>query len=130
MSNAAINTKDRAPRRVFVRDLEILASVGIFEVEQRYEQRIIIALDLEVSDSYDGKSERIADVLDYSIIVRDVELIAQSRHFKLIETLAECIAESCLANPAVLTATVRVEKPDIMPNCRSVGIEIRRHRQT
>ena len=46
-------------RRVFVRDLEILASVGIFEVEMRYEQRIIVGIELDVLDTYDGISERI-----------------------------------------------------------------------
>ena len=119
----------RPSRRVFVRDLEIMASVGIYEIEKRYEQRIIVALDLEVADTYDGKSERIGDVLDYSVIVRDAELIAQSSHFKLIETLAERIAEHCISDPRVVTVTVRIEKPDIMPSCRSVGIEIRRGRQ-
>ncbi len=118
----------RAPRRVFVRDMEIMASVGIFEVEQRYEQRIILSLDLDVADTYDGVSERITDVLDYSRIVRDAELLVQSSHFKLIETLAERIAAQCLADPRVLAATVRIEKPDIIPGCRSVGIEIRRDR--
>ena len=116
----------RPPRRVFVRDLEIMASVGIFEVELRYEQRIIVSLELDVLDAYDGVSERIGDVFDYSRVVRDTELLCQSRHFKLIETLAEAISRQCLADPRVLAVAVRVEKPDIIPSCRTVGIEIRR----
>ncbi len=121
-------TLSRPPRRVFVNDLEIVASVGVFEVEHRYEQRIIVTLDLAVRDDYDGISEKLTDVLDYSAIVGDVEQVAQSRHFKLIETLAERIAETCLKDARVLSARVRIEKPDIMPSCRSVGIEIERRR--
>ena len=113
---------------MFVRDLEILASVGIFEMEMRYEQRIIVGLELDVADTYDGTSERIGDVFDYGRMVRDTELLCQSRHFKLIETLAEAIAQQCLADPRVLMAAVRIEKPDIMTNCKAVGIEIRRTR--
>jgi 7,8-dihydroneopterin aldolase/epimerase/oxygenase len=116
----------RAPRRVFVHDLEIMASVGIFEVEKRYEQRIVVSIDLDVVDTYDGLSEQITDVLDYSRVVHGVEQLVQSTHFKLIETLAERIAAQCLADIRVLAATVRIEKPDIMPGCRSVGIEIKR----
>ncbi len=115
-------------RRVFVRDLEILASVGIFEVEMRYEQRIIVGIELDVLDTYDGISERIADVFDYSRVVRDTEMLCQSRHFKLIETLADAIAKQCLADPRVHAVSVRIEKPDIMPNCKTVGIEIKRSR--
>ena len=118
----------RLPRRVLVRELEIMASVGIFEVEHRYEQRIIVSIELDVADTYDGVSERIADVLDYSRVVSDTETLCQSRHFKLLETLAEAVAVQCLVDPRVLSVVVRIEKPDIMPNCRSVGIEIRRSR--
>jgi dihydroneopterin aldolase len=123
-------TRSKPHRRVFARDLEIIASVGVFEVEHRYEQRIVISLDLTVRDNYDGVSEKLAEVLDYSVIVADVEQVVQSRHFKLIETLAERIAEVCLKDARVVSARVTVEKPDIMPSCRSVGIEIERTRNT
>jgi 7,8-dihydroneopterin aldolase/epimerase/oxygenase len=118
----------RELRRVFVRDMEIMASVGIFEVEKRYEQRIVVSIDLDVVDTYDGVSEQITDVLDYSRVVHGVEQLVQSTHFKLIETLAERIAAQCLVDARVLAVMVRIEKPDIMPGCRSVGIEIKRHR--
>lgn len=105
-----------------------MASVGVFEVEHRYEQRILVNLDLSVRDDYDGRSERIADVVDYGALVTAVEQVVASRHYKLIETLAERIAEACLAEPRVLAAIVRIEKPDILPACKSVGIEITRTR--
>jgi 7,8-dihydroneopterin aldolase/epimerase/oxygenase len=98
LSSATVMNKPDRVRRVFVRDLEIMASVGVYEVEQRYEQRIIVSVDLDVRDNYDGVSEKLIDVLDYSVVVRDVELLIQSRHFKLIETMAEHIATVCLAD--------------------------------
>jgi dihydroneopterin aldolase len=125
---ATVRQLRRPVRRVFVRDLETVASVGVFELEHRYEQRILISVDLDVTDDYDGVSERLADVLDYGLVASQAERIAQSGHFKLIETLAERIAASCLADPRVVTARVRIEKPDILPSCRSVGIEIERRR--
>lgn len=94
----------------------------------RYEQRIV-ALEVDVIDSYSGVSERIGDVYDYGKLVRDTEILCQSRHFKLIETLAEAIAGQCLADTRVLAVAVQIEKPDIMTNCRAVGIEIRRSRR-
>lgn len=121
-----VDDRTKPPRHVFVRDLEILASVGIFEVEVRYEQRIIVGLEVDVIDTYDGTSERIGDVYDYGKLVRDTEVLCQSRHFKLLETLAEAIAAQVLADVRVLSVAVRIEKPDIMANCRAVGIEIKR----
>jgi dihydroneopterin aldolase len=118
----------RGLRRVFVRDLEIVVSVGVLEREKRYEQRIIVSTDLLVRDEYDGVSDRLGDVLDYSKVVDGIVRLVQSEHVNLIETLAERIARQCLADTRVESVLVRIEKPDVMEHCRSVGIEIERRR--
>lgn len=118
--------RGRALRRVFVRDLELMASVGVFEFEKRYEQRLIISVDLLVLDDYDGKSDNLSAVLDYGSVVAGIRTIVESGHTNLLETLAERIAQRCLADARVMRAVVRLEKPDIVPGCRTVGIEIMR----
>ena len=123
--------KPRRPsgrRCVFVRDFEIVASVGVFEHEKRYEQRILLSADLAVRDDYDGISDRLEDVLDYSKLVEGIALLVQQEHVNLLETLAERIAWHCLADPRVENVRVRIEKPDALPMCRSVGVEIERSR--
>jgi dihydroneopterin aldolase len=115
-------------RRVFVRDLELMASVGVFEMEKRYEQRLVVSLDLWVIDDYDGHSDALSAVLDYGAVVTGVRAIVETGHTNLIETLAERIAAAALADARVVKAVVRLEKPDIVPGCRSVGIEITRER--
>jgi len=115
-------------RRVFIRDLELMASVGVFEMEKRYEQRIVVSLDLWVVDDYDGRSDALSAVLDYGAVVAGVRAIVETGHTNLIETLAERIAAAALADMRVVCAVVRMEKPDIVPGCRSVGIEITRSR--
>ena len=127
-SSVASPDPARGLRRVFVRDLEIVASVGVLEREKRYEQRIIVSAELLVRDEYDGVSDRLADVLDYSKVVDGIARLVQGEHVNLIETLAECIATLCMADRRVESVRVRIEKPDVMEHCRSVGIEIERHR--
>ena len=118
----------RGYRRVFVRDLEIVASVGLLEREKRYDQRILVSTELFVRDEYDGTSDRLGDVLDYSKVIDGMTHIIQREHVNLIETLAERIAEFCLTDPRVEMVRVRIEKPEIIENCRSVGVEIERRR--
>lgn len=113
---------------MFVRDLEIVASVGVLEREKRYEQRIIVSAELIVRDDYDGVSDRLVDVLDYSKVVDGIARLVQSEHVNLIETLAERIASQCMADRRVEGVRVRIEKPEVMEHCRSVGIEIERRR--
>src|SRR5512145_311734 len=115
-------------RRVFVHGLEIVASVGLLEHEKRYEQRIVVSVDLAVRDDYDGVSDLLSDVLDYGKLVDDLARLIQSEHVNLIETLAERIAGQCLTDKRVERVRVRIEKPEVLPSCRSVGIEIERCR--
>jgi dihydroneopterin aldolase len=44
----------------------------------------------------------------------------------LVETLAERIAEACLADPRIHLARIRVEKLDIFADAASAGVEIER----
>ena len=120
---------DRSPRRVFVRDLELMARVGIFEVEKRYVQRVVVSVDLTVIDEYDGVSDRLEDVVDYGRVVQAIRNIVDAQHFHLIETLAERIASASLEDRRIMSAIVTIEKPDILPGCRSVGIAIERRRR-
>ena len=115
-------------RRVFVRDLEIVASVGVLEREKRYEQRIFVSADLLVRDDYDGVSDRLADVLDYSKVVDGIARLVQGEHVNLIETLAERIAGAVPGRPAGRKRAGADRKARCHGTCRSVGIEIERRR--
>ena len=66
--------------------------------------------------------------MSYEIVVKKVEAIIAEGHINLVETLCEKIAAACLKDKRVMAARVRVEKPDIIKNARSVGVEIERQR--
>ena len=127
ISHHVASAKSRV-RHVFVRDLECLALIGIYEQEKIKAQRIIVNIDLSVSESDGPMSDEISHVVSYEIIAKKVESILAEGHINLVETLCEKIAQSCLKDKRVLAARVRVEKPDIIPNARSVGVEIERGR--
>ncbi|MBO0766236.1 MAG: dihydroneopterin aldolase [Hyphomicrobiaceae bacterium] len=116
-------------RRVFVRELEIVGSIGVYEHERHYEQRILISADLWVRDDYDGTSDRLSDVLDYGKVVDDIVVLVEREHVNLIETLAERIARHCLSDARVERVRVRIEKPDVARSFKGVGIEIERKRK-
>jgi dihydroneopterin aldolase len=115
-------------RHVFVRDLEIIALLGVHEHEKRKAQRIIVNIDLSVREDLANLADDIKNVVSYEAVVQRVEAIVAQGHVHLVETLAERIADACLADERVSAARVRVEKPDIIPNARSVGVEIERGR--
>ncbi len=127
ISHHVASAKSRL-RHVFVRDLELKALIGIYEHEKKEAQRIIVNIDLSVKEDPGRMADEISHVVSYEIIAKKVEAIIDEGHVNLVETLCEKIAESCLKDGRVMAARVRVEKPDIIPNARSVGVEIERGR--
>lgn len=119
------------PRLVFLRDMELMASVGIYPHEHRAAQRLRINVELLVQDDGDAGQEaadRLDRVVDYERLANAVRRIVAAGHVKLVETLAERIAAAGLDDPRVLRARVRVEKLDVFPDAASAGVEVERRR--
>ncbi len=115
-------------RHVFVRDLELMALIGIYDHEKQKPQRIVVNMDVSVREPKGKIKDDISHVVSYEIMVKKVEEVLAEGHVNLVETLCEKIAHACLKDRRVLAARIRVEKPDIIPHARSVGVEIERSR--
>jgi len=113
-------------RHVFVRDLELLAHIGIHGHEQTKHQPVRINVDLAVEDAHDLE-DRLDRVVDYESITLRIRALVARGHINLAETLAEAIAEACLEDERVKCACIRVEKLHAVPGAESAGVEIERH---
>lgn len=113
-------------RHVFVRDLVVLAFIGIHDHEKTAPQRVRVNLDLAVREAEGGLEDDLVNVVCYEGLVSGVRNIVDSGHVGLVETMAEEIAGMCLDDNRVRSVRVRVEKLDIYDNAESVGVEIER----
>ncbi len=120
-------------RKMFIRDLVLAASIGVYPHEHQTRQRIRINVELAVTD--DGAqnlsrpaigADELHRVVDYEAIMQRICAITEAGHVQLVETLAERLAQSCLADPRVRRVRVRVEKLDVFADAASVGVEIER----
>ena len=67
--------------------------------------------------------------LDDEKVAERVRILVAAGHVRLVETLAERIAEACLTDRRVHLARIRVEKLDIFADATSAGVEIERRQQ-
>jgi len=116
-----------AIRHVFIRNLEVLAHIGVYGHEQGKLQPVRINVDLAVEDSL-ALEDRLDRVVDYAAIADTIRTIVDAGHINLAETLAERIATASFADPRVRTARIRVEKLHALPGAESGGVEIERQR--
>jgi dihydroneopterin aldolase len=109
---------------VFIRDLELLARIGVYGHEHGKPQPVRINVWLTCNT--DAASDKLADAVDYEAVAENVRRIATSGHINLAESLAERIAEGCLKDTRVEKARVRVEKLQALAGADSAGVEIER----
>ncbi len=113
--------------RVFVRDLMLACSIGIYAYEKHVRQRVRVNAELLVGAPPPSNGS-FADVLNYETIVTGIKAIAQSGHIDLVETFAERIVALCFRDRRVRQVRVIVEKLDVYPEAESVGVMIERRR--
>ena len=129
-------------RHVFLRDMVLPASIGVYPHEHDAPQRIRINVDLSVSEGSLGAPggsgmsragvgrDDLSRVVDYERVAQSVRAVVAAGHVQLVETLAERIAETCLTDERVQAVRIRVEKLDVFVDLASVGVEIERRRAT
>jgi dihydroneopterin aldolase len=113
--------------RVFIRNLELLAHIGVHGHEHGKPQPVRINVDLGVEGGT-ASDDRLDRVVDYEAITGKIRAIVAKGHINLAETLAERIAAAAFEDSRVKSARVRVEKLHALPGAEAAGVEIERMR--
>jgi dihydroneopterin aldolase/D-erythro-7,8-dihydroneopterin triphosphate epimerase len=111
---------------IHIKDLLVRCIIGVNEDERREKQDVVINVALGTDTHPAGRSDRLADAVDYRAIKKRIFSMVEGSHYSLVEALAERIAEVCLEDPRVEEVRVTVEKPSALRFARSVGVEIHR----
>lgn len=118
-----------AVRHVFIRDLVLPCSIGVYRHERVGTQRVRINIDLAVREGTEPLNDNLANVVCYEDVADGIRALVGRGHVNLVETLAEDIATLCLEDLRILSVRVRIEKLDVFPDAKSVGVEIERIRR-
>jgi 7,8-dihydroneopterin aldolase/epimerase/oxygenase len=113
---------------VIVRNLVLMASIGIRRAEHGRKQRVRVSVELTAipEAGFSGTDRR--RVINYEKIVAAIREIAASGHIDLCEGFAARVSDACFADPRVGRARVEVEKLDVFPEAESVGAILERSR--
>ena len=111
---------------IFLRDLEVDATIGIFEWEKRIKQKVRIDLEMATNIAKAAASDSIDDALDYKAISKRIIQFVEDSRYELIETLIEKVAEILLQEFSIPWVRVTISKPGAVRGSRDVGITIER----
>lgn len=112
-------------RRLFLRNYEVQINIGVHEFEKKGEQRVLINVDLFIPLAVSTpREDHLHEVVDYDFMRDTIARRMAQGHIHLQETLCDDVARAMLAHPKVRAVRVSTEKPDVYPDCESVGVEV------
>ncbi|CAM3759589.1 dihydroneopterin aldolase [Polynucleobacter antarcticus] len=112
-------------RRLFLRDYEVNINIGVHDFEKQGEQRVILNVDLYVPLNVNTPSnDQLDEVVDYDFMRETIKRLSSRGHIHLQETFCDDIVAAMLQHPKVIAACVSTAKPDVYPDCHSVGVEV------
>ena len=114
---------------LFIEELHFLVSIGDYTRETFVKQRVEISLEMTMTTEKAGQSDDILDAVDYTEVVACLKKVAEEKHFRLIEHLAEKMASALLANFPTSHVRLSLSKLGVLPNLRRLGFVIERTKE-
>ncbi len=91
--------------------LRVRGHHGVFAHERRDGQEFVVDVELAMSTAAAAASDDLVDTVDYGVLAQRLAEVIAGEPVDLLETLAQRLADVCLADPRVDAATVTVHKP-------------------
>jgi 7,8-dihydroneopterin aldolase/epimerase/oxygenase len=116
--------------RIAITGIQAFGYHGVLPHEREFGQRFVVDVVLELDLSAAGRSDDLADTVDYGALSGAVAAIVAGEPADLIETVAERVAARCLADERVRATEVTVHKPaaPVPVVAAEVAVTVRRDR--
>jgi dihydroneopterin aldolase len=111
---------------IHIEQLEMLGRVGVTENERAESQRLVINVTAWPRESFAGLSDDISGTANYATIADQVRGVVENAAYKLIETLANHIAQRLLERFSIAKVRVEVRK-FVVPGSAFVSVTAIRH---
>lgn len=111
---------------VFIEALTIETVIGCLAWERRIKQKVVFDLEMFLDCSTTAKTDDLTYGIDYAAVCQRVMTFVEDSEFRLVETLAEQVAQIVLAEFPCERIKIRLRKPAAVPGTQSVGVIIER----
>lgn len=113
--------------RIHIHQLEVMARIGVPDEERATAQRLTFNLTLWPARPLSELNDEIDKAVNYAAVCVEVKKFVERRSDRLIETLADALAEHLLARFEIRALTVELRKY-ILPEVEFVSVTVTRER--
>lgn len=107
---------------IHIKNLEAKTILGVYDNERRAPRTVIINVSIDYDHNLAAASDRMEDALDYEVIEETIVTSLKEQQFRLLEALAEHIANVVMGFVQIREVTVEVDKPGALKHAQSVSV--------
>lgn len=117
--------------KIMGRGLRFYGCHGVLEEEQLKPQLFEVDFDLYVDLTAAGQSDDLRQTVDYGQVFHTVRRVVEEEHYKLLEALAERLAQVLLEQFSIREVDITVYKPQapVPGDFKYFAVKIHRSRQ-
>jgi 7,8-dihydroneopterin aldolase/epimerase/oxygenase len=118
------------PDTIAIRGISAHAHHGVYDWEKERGQTFRVDAVLELDTAPAAAGDDLEKTVNYAELAQRLHAVLTGEPVDLLETLAQRLADVCLADPLVDAAEITVHKPDAELGVPfdDVAVSIRRHR--
>ena len=114
---------------IFLREIRLDARIGIYKRERSITQTVELDLEIGLLDDRVFKSGKVADTIDYAVVIERIRTVLIEQHYGLVENLAEHVAQILLGEFHAPWVRVSIAKVGAQRSARRVGVVIERSKK-
>tara|TARA_R110002167_G_scaffold6896_3_gene32547 strand:+ start:1761 stop:2159 length:399 start_codon:yes stop_codon:yes gene_type:complete len=115
--------------KVLIHELELAASIGVFDWEKKIKQRLVFSLELYCDFTKATLTDDIDDAVNYAQVCQEIETLLSLKHYQLLEYLAERVCHQLFDSFPISAIQLTINKPEAVSKTKSVGVSVFRERK-
>lgn len=109
---------------IFINGLTVSCIIGTKSHERKNKQPLVFDIELTVDTEQAAVSDDIIHALDYESLSNDVIKFVETSNYKLIEALAENLANRIMQHYKPKTLKLTLSKPNAIDQAKCVGVVV------
>ena len=119
---------DRPLDRILIRDLRLSCVVGVKPEERIAPREVVFQIELGLDLAEAARADNLEQTVSYSALAEEISKTVADSNFRLIESLAEEVAQVCLSFAKVKEVRITLDKPGAIAAACSAAVVIVRSR--
>ena len=112
-----------------IKNLRCSAHIGCEDSERAVAQALLVTAALELDTRAAAATDMLEKTVNYAMLSKQLMQLCENSRCKLIETLAQQLADACLAQGIVTAVTIEIRKPAGVKHADYASITITRNAQ-